>query len=499
MDFALPLTPHYTQTGGTTAAAAATTVFGKYAVAATILFTLVVFLFEFFLNIRQRKSYHKTDFPRELETTVGNIDQETKLSAAAATTADDDKKDESSNDKKSKVDRTAPILPQLKSKFSSAQSYGLDKINFSIVSSIYAVSEEVVFLLYGFLPYVWDKACNISSNYGWTETENEIKITLVFLGLVTIVGTITSLPFELYSTFEIEKKHGFNKQTLGLFFMDKLKGLVLSAVFGGPFVALLLKIIFAGGDKFYLYVWAFTFVFSVIMMTLVPVVIMPLFNKYEKLQDGPLKDSIYELAGKLSFPLTKLFVMDGSKRSSHSNAFMFGFMKNKRIVLFDTLMEQVSNDEILAILGHELGHWKMGHTVTNFVVTQVYTGFMFYFFSLCYNSHELYRAFGFDDESRPIPTIIALVLFTSTIWAPVDKTLSFIMTVHSRKCEFEADEFSVNLGMSSKLQSGLCKIHLENLGAMSPDSWYSTYHYSHPPLVERLSAMMKLDTRKKLQ
>lgn len=184
---------------------------------------------------------------------------------------------------------------------------------------------------------------------------------------------------------------------------------------------------------------------------------------------------------------------------SPQNAFMFGFMKNKRIVLFDTLMDQVSNDEILAILGHELGHWKMGHTVTNFVVTQVYTGFMFYFFSLCYNSHALYRAFGFDDDSRPIPTIIALVLFMSTIWAPVDKTLSFIMTVHSRKCEFEADEFSVNLGMSSKLQSGLCKIHLENLGAMSPDSWYSTYHYSHPPLVERLSAMMKLDTRKKMQ
>lgn len=323
MDFTLPLTPQYTQTGGTTAAAATATVFGKYAVAATILFTLVVFLFEAYLNFRQRKSYHKTEFPRELETTVGNIDQETKLSTSTTTTTTADKKEEESsstddNKKKSKVDRNLPILPQLKSKFSNAQSYGLDKINFSIVSSFYAVTEEVVFLLYGFLPYIWDKACNIGSKYGWTETENEIKITLVFLGLVTIVGTITSLPFELYSTFEIEKKHGFNKQTLGLFFMDKLKGLVLTAVFGGPFVALLLKIIFAGGERFYLYVWAFTFVFSVIMMTLVPVVIMPLFNKYEKLPDGPLKDSIYELAGKLSFPLTKLFVMDGSKRSSHS-------------------------------------------------------------------------------------------------------------------------------------------------------------------------------------
>lgn len=497
MDFTLPLTPQYTQTGGT--AKAATSLFGDYAVAATLAFTLIVFLFEAYLNFRQRKSYHKTEFPRELETTVGNIDRETKSAAAATEKKEESKTSSNGKDKKDKVDRNAPLLPQLQSKFSKSQSYGLDKVNFSIFSSIYAVAEEVIYVLYGFLPYVWDTACNIGSKYGWTETENEIKITLIFFGIVTIIGTITSLPFELYSTFEIEKKHGFNKQTIRLFFTDKIKGLVLQAVFGGPFVSLLLKIIFVSGDKFYLYVWAFTFVFSVIMMTLVPVVIMPLFNKYEKLPDGPLKDSIYKLAGKLSFPLTKLFVMDGSTRSSHSNAFMFGFMKNKRIVLFDTLIEQVSNDEILAILGHELGHWKMGHTVTNFVVTQVYTGFMFYFFSLCYNSHELYRAFGFDDESRPIPTIIALVLFTSSIWAPVDKTLSFVMTVHSRKCEFEADEFSVNLGMSSKLQSGLCKIHLENLGAMSPDHWYSTYHYSHPPLVERLSAMMKLDTRKKLQ
>ena len=317
MDFTLPLTPQYTQTGGSTAKAAATAL-GQYAVAATIIFTLVVFLFEAYLNFRQRKSYHKTDFPSELETTVGNIDRETKSTSSSAAATTTDKKDESNDDKKDKVDRNAPILPQLKSKFSNAQSYGLDKINFSIVSSTYAVTEEVVFLLYGFLPYVWDKACDVGAKYGWTETENEIKITLIFLGIVTIIGTITSLPFELYSTFEIEKKHGFNKQTLGLFFTDKLKGLALTALFGGPFVALLLKIIFAGGEKFYLYVWAFTFVFSVIMMTLVPVVIMPLFNKYEKLPDGPLKDSIYELAGKLSFPLTKLFVMDGSKRSSHS-------------------------------------------------------------------------------------------------------------------------------------------------------------------------------------
>lgn len=325
MKISLPLTPHYTQMGGAAAQKASTSsddLFGYYAVAATIAFTVIVFLFESYLNFRQRSSYHKTEFPRELVTTVGNIDRETKATAKTAV-ATEKKSGGGGGDvvdgaADSKVDRNAPLLPQLKDKFSKAQSYGLDKINFGIFSSTYAVAEEVFFILYGFLPFIWEKACNFGSKFGWTETENEIKISLIFLGIVTIIGTITSLPFDLYSTFQIEKKHGFNKQTIGLFFTDKIKGLLLTVVFGGPFVALLLKIIFWGGEKFYLYVWAFTFVFSVIMMTLVPVVIMPLFNKYEILPEGSLKDSIYDLAGKLKFPLTKLFVMDGSKRSSHS-------------------------------------------------------------------------------------------------------------------------------------------------------------------------------------
>mmetsp|Transcript_63313 Transcript_63313/g.177173 ORF Transcript_63313/g.177173 Transcript_63313/m.177173 type:complete len:367 (+) Transcript_63313:482-1582(+) len=366
-----------------------------------------------------------------------------------------------------------------------------------MISSTYDTVESVVFLLVGFLPYAWDKSVELGQTYfSWTP-EDEIKITLIFLLLTTIVGTITALPFEMYSTFQIERKHGFNKQTLGLFFSDKAKSFVLSCAIGGPFVALLLKIIKMGGEYFYIYVWGFMFVFSVIMMTIVPVVIMPLFNKYEPLPDGDLKNKIYQLADRLSYPLKKLFVMDGSKRSSHSNAFMFGFGSNKRIVLFDTLMEQVHDDEILAILGHELGHWKLGHTLTNFCVTQVYFGAAFYIFSLCFTSHDLFAAFGFDDSSRPVPTVIALLLFFQTIWAPVDKMLSFVLTVFSRHCEFGADEFSVDLGMSQKLQSGLCKIHLENLGAMCPDPWYSMYHYSHPPLVERLSAMMELDKKKK--
>jgi STE24 endopeptidase len=224
---------------------------------------------------------------------------------------------------------------------------------------------------------------------------------------------------------------------------------------------------------------------------------MPMFNKYEKLPESELKTRIYALADQISYPLNKLFVMDGSKRSSHSNAFMFGFGKNKRIVLFDTLMEQVSDNEILAILGHELGHWKLGHTWSNFIVTQVYTAASFYCFSLCYNSTDLYRAFGFDGVDRPVPTMIALLLFFQTIWAPVDKILSFVMTLFSRMNEFAADKFSSDLGMGKALQTGLCKISLENLGAMCPDPLYATYHYSHPPLVERLSAMTELEKKSK--
>jgi len=498
----LPWTPRYSQIVGAgleaTADESLNSPLGYWALAATIFFTVAVYCFEGNLDHRQKSAYQKTVFPRELETTVSLID--TEREAAAASKKSSNKEDESKEgDTQTKEDDDhKPLLPQLQSKFKSSQLYGLDKINFGMISSTYDTVESVIFLLLGFLPLLWDKSVEYGSTYfGYTEQDNEIKITLIFLAITTVIGTITSLPFELYSTFQIEKKHGFNKQTMGLFFSDKIKSIVLTFLIGGPFVALLLRIIQSGGEYFFVYVWAFMFCFSAFMMTIVPVFIMPLFNKYEPLPDGSLKTSIYKLAEKLNYPLTLLFVMDGSKRSSHSNAFMFGFGKNKRIVLFDTLIQQVDEDEILAILGHELGHWKLGHTLSNFAITQIYFGAAFYFFSQCYGSDDLYSAFGFDDPSRGVPDIIRLMLFFQTLWAPVDKILSFILTVFSRHNEFAADKFSVDLQMSKKLQSGLCKIHLENLGAMCPDPWYSTYHYSHPPLLERLSAMMELDKKQK--
>jgi len=512
----LPWKPIYTQStgefnwaGGISAAKDSTddgsfSPLAYWSLAGTIAFTILVYVVEGYLDGRQKNSYEITEFPKELGKTVAKIDAQRKEPSTKSESSKDDKTKEGNNDSddggdKSSIDKDRPLLEQLQEKFKSSQAYGMDKINFGMIAGTYETFESIIFLLLGFSPYLWDQSVRLGGTYLGIKDDEEIKITLVFLLVQAIIDTIKSLPFELYRTFNIEKKHGFNKQTYGLFFSDKLKSFGLSCIIGGPFIALMLKIIKMGGENFHIYLWAFTFCFSVFMMTIVPVVIMPLFNTYEPLKDGSLKTRIYELAGKLNYPLKNLFLMDGSKRSSHSNAFMFGFGSNKRIVLFDTLMEQVSQNEILAILGHELGHWKLGHTLTNFAVTQVYFGVAFYFFSQCYASKDLYAAFGFDSSTSDVPTIIALLLFFQTLWAPVDKILSFVLTVFSRHCEFEADKFSVDLDMSQELQSGLCKIHLENLGAMCPDSLYSMYHYSHPPLVERLSAMMALDQRSALK
>jgi len=507
----LPWRPSYAQySGDNESMETSTTVMETYAVALTILFTVFVFALEHVLDQRQANAYKQTEFPKQLEVSVSKIDAEQKKkqkgNGDAATTAkdnnDDEKtknKEESSSNKKEGVDTSKPILPQLQEKFTKSQLYGLDKINFAMFSATYGVAESVTFLMLGYLPYIWDTSVALGERwFDLNESDNEIKVTLIFLLVTTIIGMITGLPFELYSTFHIEKKHGFCNQTIGLFVSDKIKSLVLTCFIGTPFVVALLKIIKWGGEYFYIYVWAFLFVFSIAMMTIVPVFIMPLFNKYTPLPDSDLKKRIVSLADSIKYPLQKLFVMDGSKRSSHSNAFLFGFGSNKRIVLFDTLMDQVDDDEILAILGHELGHWKLGHSLISLAVTQLYFGAAFYCFSLCYNSTDLYHAFGFEGgEGRPVPTIIALLLFFETIWAPIDKILSFATTILSRCNEFQADRFSADLGMAAKLQTGLCKISLENLGAMCPDPWYAMYHYSHPPLVERLSAMM--DFEKKME
>jgi STE24 endopeptidase len=298
-------------------------------------------------------------------------------------------------------------------------------------------------------------------------------------------GQVIELPFALYSTFVIEARHGFNKQTIWLFFRDMLMGLGLMVAVGPPIVAAIIIIVQKGGPYLALYLWAFMLVLSLVLMALYPILIAPLFNKFTPLPEGELRGKIEQLASSLKFPLKKLFVIDGSTRSSHSNAYMYGFYNSKRIVLYDTLISQCKNeDEVVAVIAHELGHWKLSHTTYSFLAMQVLTLLQFGGYTFVRNSSDLFRSFGFTSK----PVLIGLILFQHTIM-PLQHLVSFCLNLVSRAFEFQADAFARKLGYAVPLRAGLIKLQEENLSAMNTDPWYSAYHYSHPPLVERLQAL----------
>ncbi|CAI5710585.1 unnamed protein product [Peronospora destructor] len=438
-----------------------------------LVFMIVVYLFDTYLDLRQYRKLHEKQFPKPLEEAIQGLGNYTV------------KTTESDSEKESVSETT--LFAATKAKFDKSRAYGLDKSTFGFVSGAYNQLEATAFLLLGYLPFMWTLSGHVLEFLN-LDVNNETYRALMLLTLTTIRDTIVGVPFELYSTFVVEARHGFNKQTLRLFIMDKLKSIGLFIAIGFPVTAVLIYVIRWGGEYFYMYVWFFLFVFSVVMMTLYPVLIMPLFNKFTPLEEGELRTRIEALAASLHFPLTKLFVTDGSKRSSHSNAYFFGLFKSKRIVLFDTLLKQATHDEIVAILGHELGHWQLLHTAQSFVIQQAYILASFYMFGLCMNDAELFASFGFAGDSAK-PVIIGFLLFSQTMWAPVEHVLSFLITLNTRKNEFEADAFAVDLGHDVALKSGLTKLAIENLSNMNPDVLYSAYHYSHPPLVERLTAI----------
>jgi STE24 endopeptidase len=451
----------------------------------TVLFDLVLYVFETYLDVRQHRTFSIKDIPQKLTEVVGRLDKEQALKPKEdEPKVEVEGEEEEEEEEETKKKDTRPLLEQIGDKFAKSQDYGKDKSSFGFFSGAIGQFDGTLCLLLGWMPYAWDIATQWCTFIG-LDSSNEIYVSLMFLVVTSIKDEIIGLPFSLYRTFVIEEKHGFNKQTIGLFFSDKVKSTALSIVIGFPVVSGLIYIIKWGGEHFYIYVWFALFVFALVMMTIYPEYIAPLFNKYDALPDGSLREKIEALAGSLDYPLKKLYVVDGSKRSSHSNAYCYGFGSNKRIVIFDTLIKQATEMEIVGILGHELGHWKMWHTISGFAISQAYTFCAFAAFGLCLNNTDMYSSFGFAAK----PTFVGLMLFLSSIWAPVDKVLSFFLTVNSRRNEFQADEFGVGLGYSTELQSGLTKIHLESLANLSPDPLYSAYHHSHPPLVERLCFM----------
>jgi len=365
--------------------------------------------------------------------------------------------------------------------FKKSQEYGYTRLVFKIFTSNLMFYIEMILYYIGFIPYLWDLSGQILGRFGYYNNEYLQSIGLFSISI--IISTLQDIPFSLYSTFVIEQKFGFNKMTIGLFIKDKIMSLVLVNVIGSPVIVALLYIMNWAGDLLWFYVWIFLLAFAFLAITLYPTLIQPLFNTYSPVE-GELQEAIFDLAKKVQFPATKMFIVNESKRSSHSNAYFYGFFKNKRIVLYDTLVKNFEKEEILAVLAHEMGHYRLNHVLKSFILSQFHILFIFYSFGFFIKNTKMYRDFGFSSQ----PIFIGLMLFQGLL-KPVDSLVSFLLNCNSRKHEYEADTFAVNFGYDTP--DHLIKLYVKDSGSLIVDPLYSAYHNSHPTLLERMANIKK--------
>lgn len=375
-----------------------------------------------------------------------------------------------------------------KDSFQRAVAYQSDKLRFGMVSGTWDTLVSAAQLVYGFLPFTWSLAYTITTQLPFLASWGIPAQSAVWTLILGAQSLILGLPWSAYKTFVLESRHGFNKTTVGTFFLDIVKSCVLGVIMVPPIVAGIASILEKAGPWVALHLWLFLLALSLFLMTIYPVVIQPLFNTFTPLPEGQLRQAIEELAATLNFPLKKLFVVDGSRRSAHSNAYFFGFFKSKRIVLYDTLVENHTTDQIVAVLAHELGHWKKRHTSFLFVSGQVQLLLQLVLFTLFKNSEELHKSFGFEGKTS---AFVGLVLF-GFIMSPVDEVLGLLNNIISRTFEFQADAFAVSLEKGVALRDALLTLDKENKGPPNVDALYSAYHFSHPPLGERLKAIDQL-------
>ncbi|SCU89567.1 LAFA_0E19152g1_1 [Lachancea sp. 'fantastica'] len=429
-------------------------------------FTLGQFAFETYLNYRQYRTLGKKTLPKTLE---AEIDAET---------------------------------------VRKANEYSRSKMKFSILSSTFSLVENLAVIKYDLFPRVWHLGVAIARKLPFQVlTSSTIAQSLVFFTVLSNLSTIVQLPFSYYEHFVLEEKHGFNKLSVKLWISDKIKGSLLGAALGMPLTYGFLKIFETFQTNFLVYICGFVLVVQILAMTLVPVLIMPLFNKFTPLEDGELKESIEALARRVNFPLDKIFVVDGSKRSSHSNAYFTGLpFTSKRIVLYDTLVKDSSVDEITAVLAHEIGHWQKNHILRMLAFSEVHIAFLFSLFTAAYQNKSLYAAFGFYlGQGAPanaatvitpqLPVLIGFMLFNDLL-QPLECGLNFGINLMSRLHEYQADAYAKNLGYTKDLCRALINLQVKNLSTMNVDPLFSSYHYSHPTLPERLEALDYISERK---
>ncbi|MFC1516381.1 M48 family metallopeptidase [Thermodesulfobacteriota bacterium] len=317
--------------------------------------------------------------------------------------------------------------------------------------------------------------------------QGPILTGLLYMGVLVAFRSILSFPFKIYSTFVIEERFGFNKTTWSTFVTDMIKGVLLSILLGGPLLAGILAFFEYAGANAWWYTWIAVTAFMLVVQYIAPTWIMPLFNKFEPLDDGELKNAILSYARSIVFPLENIYVMDGSRRSSKSNAFFTGFGSRKRIVLFDTLIKQHTVSELVAVLAHEMGHYKKKHILKTLIIGIVQMGVMFFLLSIFISYQGLFDAFYMDQKS-----VYAGFIFFGMLYSPIDLITGIFMQMFFRKNEYEADSFAVETTKDpDSMATALKKLSVHNLSNLLPHPIYVFINYSHPPVLERINAILK--------
>ncbi|SHE44151.1 STE24 endopeptidase [Mariniphaga anaerophila] len=358
-------------------------------------------------------------------------------------------------------------------KYAKQQSYQLANHRFGMVSGTFSFLVVLaMFVFFGFA-YV--------DSLAWEFTSSGILAALLFFGIIVFASDIVNIPFSVYDTFVMEEKFGFNKTTPKTFVLDQLKDWVVGGIIGGGLLAFIIFIYQKTQGMFWIYAWIVVSVFSIFMTMFYSNIIVPLFNKQAPLEAGELRNAIQEFAQKVEFKLDNIFVINGSKRSTKANAYFTGLGAKKRIVLYDTLIEEADTEEIVAVLAHEIGHYKKKHVTQGLIISLLQTGIILFIFSLLIDNPHLSKALGVDKPNFHI----GLVAF-GILYSPVSFVLGIFMNMLSRKNEYEADAFAAQNFKPEALASALKKLSQKNLSNLTPHPLYVFFNYSHPPLLERL-------------
>ncbi|MCU4166465.1 M48 family metallopeptidase [Carboxylicivirga caseinilyticus] len=364
-------------------------------------------------------------------------------------------------------------------KYSKQHEYRKANYGFGVLSDVFSFVVMIVFLMAGGFALV----------NGWVMnwSDNSIVQSLLFFAVIGFGSSIIGIPFSIYGTFVIEERFGFNKTTPKTFVLDIFKSMLVTALIGGPLLAVIMWIYSVAGLYFWLYAWMVSSVFMIFMTMFYTSLILPLFNKQKPLEDGELRDALEAFSKKAGFKLDNIFVMDGSKRSTKANAFFSGLGAKKRIVLYDTLINDLQTDEIVAVLAHEVGHYKLKHTLWGTLTGVFQTGVILFVFGLVVGSPLLSQALGVEEPNFHIG-----MLAFGLLYSPVSFVTGIIMSVVSRKNEYAADAYAAGFQLGDHLISGLKTISVNALSNLTPHPLYVFFHYSHPPLLERIKAIRNL-------